>query len=81
MNTASTIREYINDELLVADGASLRDDTPLWGGVLDSVGLMQLITFIEERFEVEIADDELTSAHFGTISDIAVLVDRKVASA
>jgi acyl carrier protein len=78
MDTATSIRSYIRDELLVTDGASLHDDTPLWGGVIDSVGLMQLITFIEEQFGVEIEDEELTSAHFGTVSDIAALVDRKV---
>lgn len=78
MDTVTAIREYIRDELLVTDGDALKNDTPLWGGVLDSVGLMQLITFIEERYEIEIEDDELTSAHFGTVSNIASLVDRKV---
>ena len=77
MDTANDIRGYIRDELLIADGADLRDDTPLWGGVIDSVGLMQLITFIEETYGIEIADDELTSAHFGTVSSIAALVDAK----
>lgn len=81
MGTASSIREYIRDELMVTDGSSLRDDTPLWGGVLDSVGLMQLITFVEEQFGIEIGDDELTSSHFGTIADIAALVDRKATRA
>jgi acyl carrier protein len=81
METASNIREYIQSELLIGDEASVRDDTPLWGGVIDSVGLMQLITFIEERFEIEVEDEELTSAHFGTVADIAALVDRKVAAA
>jgi acyl carrier protein len=78
VDTATSIRSYIRDELLVADGDALQNDTPLWGGVLDSVGLMQLISFIEERFGVEIEDEELTSAHFGTVADIAALVDRKV---
>jgi len=77
VDTANDIRGYIRDELLIADGADLRDDTPLWGGVIDSVGLMQLITFIEETYGIEIADDELTSAHFGTVSSIAALVDAK----
>jgi acyl carrier protein len=81
MDTASSIREYIQTELMMGDDSSLRDDTPLWGGVIDSVGLMQLITFIEERFEIEVDDDELTSAHFGTVGDIAALVDRKVTAA
>lgn len=81
METAASIREYIENELLLGDGTSLRDDTKLWGGVIDSVGLMQLITFIEERFEIEVDDEELTSGHFGTVADIAALVDRKVAAA
>jgi acyl carrier protein len=81
MDTAASIRDYIRDELNVGDAASLNDDTPLWGGVIDSVGLMSLITFIEERFGVEIDDEELTSTHFGTVSNIAALVDRKVSAA
>ncbi len=81
MDTASSIREYIQTELMMGDDSSLKNDTPLWGGVIDSVGLMQLITFIEERFEIEVDDDELTSAHFGTVGDIAALVDRKVTAA
>jgi acyl carrier protein len=81
VDTAASIREYIQSELLMGDESSLRDETPLWGGVIDSVGLMQLITFIEERFEIEVDDEELTSAHFGTVANIAALVDRKVAAA
>lgn len=81
MDTAASIRDYIRDELNVGEGASLTDDTPLWGGVIDSVGLMSLITFIEENFGVEIDDEELTSTHFGTVSNIAALVDRKVSGA
>lgn len=80
MDTANDIRQYITEELLVADGQVLQTDSPLWGGVLDSVGLMQLITHIEEQFGIEIGDDELTSAHFGTVSEIAALVDRKTAN-
>ncbi len=78
MATATDIQRYIKDELLVSDGTALNGDTPLWGGVLDSVGLMQLITHIEEQYGIEIADDELTSAHFGTVSNIAELIDQKV---
>jgi acyl carrier protein len=81
METAASIREYIRGQLLMDGEASLHDDTLLWGGLIDSVGLMQLVTFIEERFGIEIDDEELSSAQFGTVSDIAQLVDRKVAGA
>jgi acyl carrier protein len=77
MEAANDIRRYIRDELAVVDGTAVTDDTPLWGGVIDSIGLMQLISFIEEQYGIEIGDDELTSAHFGTVADIAALVERK----
>jgi acyl carrier protein len=80
MDTATSIREYIRDQLIATE-ESLRDDTSLWGGVIDSVALVQLVAFIEERFGVQIGGEDLTSAHFGTISDIAALVDGKVALA
>jgi acyl carrier protein len=80
MSTKDSIRQYIREEIVVPEGAEIADDTPLWGGVLDSVALMQLITFVEEQFGVEVADDELTSAHFGTVADIAMLVDEKKAA-
>ena len=79
MGTAASIQDYIRKELIMDDDSSIRDDTPLWGGVIDSVGLMQLVTFIEEQFGIEIEDEELSSAQFRTVSDIAALVDRKVA--
>lgn len=80
VDIANDIRRYIVEELLIDDGAVLEADSPLWGGVIDSVGLMQLITFIEEQFGIEIADDELTSAQFGTVTDIAELVSRRAAT-
>ena len=42
------IRTFISSELMFEDNsATLSDDTPLLGGVIDSLGLMQLISFIE----------------------------------
>jgi acyl carrier protein len=76
MDTATSLHHYIRDELQI-DESSLRTDTPLWGGVIDSVALIRLISFIEEEFGVQIEDEELTPSHFGTIADIAALVDRK----
>jgi acyl carrier protein len=76
MDTVTSLHDYIRDELQI-DERSLRSDTPLWGGVIDSVALIRLISFIEEEFGVLIEDDELTPSYFGTIEDIAALVDRK----
>ncbi len=72
------IREFIATELLFEDSsASLTDDTPLLGGIMDSLGLMQLISFIEDEFDVEIDDAEVTADHFRTVGDIEDLITSK----
>jgi acyl carrier protein len=73
------IRDFIATELLFEDSsASLSDDTPLLAGVIDSLGLMQLISFIEEEFDVAIDDSEVTASNFRTVADIERLVEQKV---
>jgi acyl carrier protein len=46
------------------------------GGYVDSVGLAELLGFIEEEFAVEVPDDELVSDGFATIDGIAQVVVR-----
>ncbi len=76
---SSRIREFISAEIMFEDSASnLTDETPLLGGVIDSLGLMQLISFLEEEFNVTIDDAEVTADNFKTVSQIEQLVNQKV---
>lgn len=77
MDTAQDIGRFIQEELAVPGGTTLHSDTALWGSVIDSLGLVRLVAFLEERYGIQISDDELTSAHFGTLSDIAAFVERR----
>jgi acyl carrier protein len=73
------IKEFIVTELMFEDSsATLNDDTPLLEGVIDSLGLMQMISFIEEEFDVAIDDAEVTASNFRTVADIQRLVEQKV---
>lgn len=79
MEVADKIRDFIQEELLFENAdAELTDDTPLLQGVVDSLGLMQLVAFLEEEFDVEIDDAEMTADHFRTIADIEEFVQEKV---
>jgi len=49
----------------------------LLGSVMDSLGLMQLIAFLEEEFDVEIDDADVTVDNFRTVGDIERLVTAK----
>jgi acyl carrier protein len=73
------IKGFISTELMFEDNsATLSDDTPLLAGVIDSLGLMQLISFIEEEFDVAIDDAEVTASNFRTVGDIEKLIEQKV---
>lgn len=56
----------------------LTDDTPLLkGGVIDSVGVIELVAWLETSFEVSIPEGDITEAHFGTLGAIGDYLDAR----
>ena len=47
-------------------------------GVLDSLAVMQIILFIEERFSIKVADDEVLPENFRTVNRIDEFVAHKL---
>ena len=81
MDIAATIQRYITDEFLVGKKASIGpDDSLISSGALDSLTLLQLISFVEEEFGVTVQDDEMALENFQTINAIVSLVERKTSS-
>lgn len=79
MEILKEIREYIVENILFGDGQALEIDTPFQeGGILDSTGFLEIITFVEERFGIEIADSEVVPENLGTLRGISGFVARKV---
>jgi acyl carrier protein len=54
--------------------------TPLLGAVpeLDSIGVLSLITSLEERFGIRIADDDVAACDFETLGSLANLVEHRL---
>lgn len=73
------IRAFIVDELQWDESqAELTPDFPLIENhALDSLGIFQMVSFLENEYGVEIAGDELVHDNFGTIRGIAALLMRK----
>lgn len=79
VEVAERIRGFIAEEIMFEETQqSLTDDTPLLSGVMDSLGLLQLVAFLEEEFDVEIDDADMVADHFRTVGDIEQLVRQKV---
>ncbi len=68
------IRRFLEQEVLLGEVTKIENDTPLLTGMIDSFGMMQLVTFLEEEFGIEIDPQDMTPEHFGTVDDIVTLV-------
>ena len=72
-------RAYVLDTFLyMRPGFTLGDhDRLLQRGVIDSMGVMELIGFLRSEFDVVVADEDITEQNLGTLADIARYVMAK----
>src|SRR5688500_17196372 len=79
--TDARIREFILGKFPIAKQRGGSDDDPLLrSGILDSLGILEVVSFLESEFDIVVADEELVPESFETIATIARFVDRKRAS-
>jgi acyl carrier protein len=75
------VRAYIvKNFLLGAEGGFGDDDSLLEAGVVDSTSALELVEFLEKKFDISISDIELSPENFDTISRISQFVARKTAA-
>jgi acyl carrier protein len=80
VDAAALLRQFIEKTILSGWG-SLGNDTPLLtSGLVDSIGKMRLVLFIEKTFKIEIRAEEVASGGLETISAIVRLVQSKTQS-
>lgn len=79
MDTKEIIRDFIVNDMLHGNlAASLgNDDQLVESGIIDSLGVMTLLSFLEENFAIQIPSDDLSPENFASVSTIATLVERQ----
>ena len=81
MAHSSKVREFIIENYLFGDGDTLAEDTSfLESGIIDSTGILELIFFLEETFDVKIEDDELVPENMDSLKNISQFMERKIGS-
>jgi len=68
-------KELASDEL--EDGLEITDDL-LGSGILDSLGMVKLITFVEETFAVSIPPEDMVIENFMTVENICEYINTKL---
>ncbi len=73
------VKQYIMENYLKGeDPSTLKVDTPLiTGGILDSLGTLELVSFLEQRFAIQMEAHEVDAERLDTLEAIAVLVRTK----
>jgi len=80
MDIRSALRQYFRIYLKGAESRDLQDDTPLLSsGIIDSIGVVGLIDFIENKFDIEFMPRELNRDSLETIERIHEAIERKLA--
>jgi acyl carrier protein len=54
------------------------DDSLLEKGLIDSSGVLELVAFLEERYEIKVEDEELTPDNLDSVRNVAAYVSRKL---
>lgn len=79
MNVTDQIRHYL-EARLPSDhkGTQLTDNTLLLEQkIIDSIGMLEMIFFIQETFGIEVPDEDISPDHFDTINKLAAYIESR----
>jgi len=81
IDTNTRVLDFVVNHFPLARKQSITEATPLLEtGVIDSLGVLDLVSFIEKDFNIHIADDDLTPENFSTIRSISQLILQKLSN-
>lgn len=69
------IRQFVRDSFLVDDFAD--EDSFLGRGLIDSLGILQLVSFVEASYGLVVPDSDLTPDNFDSVAKLAAYVERR----
>ena len=73
------IRQFIVENFLFGDGNGLKDDTSfLDQGIIDSTGILELVSFLEEEFSISVEDEELIPENLDSIMNVVAYLEKKM---
>ncbi|MBE2199063.1 MAG: acyl carrier protein [Anaerolinea sp.] len=68
MDRENILLEYIKQELLRGRKGDLKvEDDLLSNGIIDSLGILQMVAFIEERFHIQVPDEDVVFENFQSV--------------
>lgn len=74
------LRDFLSNNFLLGKGsAQLGDkDSFLESGIVDSTGILEFVGFLQDTWNIEVADEELLPENFDSIDNLSAFVLRKI---
>lgn len=79
-NINQEIRSFLAASFLAGNVERLRDDGLLLGDVIDSTGVLELVNFLQERFEITVEDDDVNPETLASVNSLVAYVSKKVSA-
>jgi acyl carrier protein len=72
------VRSFLVDHFLSGRAERLQDDGSLLGNVVDSMGVLELVTYLQDRFSIVVEDEDVVPGNLDSVSNLVAFVARKL---
>jgi len=74
----SKLREFIKKHFLLGNDADLKDDDSFMNkGIVDSTGILEVVSFVEETFSFRLPDEDLVPENLDSINNLVTYIKGK----
>lgn len=79
MSAEQVVRKYILENFLFTeDESELKNtDSFLDSGIIDSTGILEVINFLEEDFNLQVDDDEMIPENLDSVNNVLAFISKK----
>ena len=77
-NIGRDVRDFVIQHFLAGNASKLRADGSLLGDVIDSMGVLNLVAYLQEHFGITVEDDEVIPSNLDTIDNLVAYVSKKL---
>lgn len=79
MSQINAVKEFIIENFLFGEEEQLNLDTDFFDkGIIDSTGVIELVSFLEETFNISVEDEELIPENLSSLQKIDVFLSKKL---
>ncbi|MBK7631092.1 MAG: acyl carrier protein [Ignavibacteriales bacterium] len=79
MSQIDIVKEFIIENFLFGEEEQLKLDTDFFDkGIIDSTGVIELVSFLEETFNISVEDEELIPDNLSSLKNIEVFLQKKL---